>query len=49
MVKSINGESVTDMAKLPALFRKHRASGELVVVYERRGVQRTTTYKIPPK
>lgn len=49
VVKSINGEPVTDMAKLPALFRKHRDAGELVVVYERRGVERTTTYKIPTK
>jgi hypothetical protein len=49
VVKSINGEPVTDMSKLPGMFRKHRDSGEITIVYERRGVQRTTTYKVPQK
>jgi hypothetical protein len=49
VVKSVNGEPVTDMAKLPALFRKHRDAGEITIVYVRRGVERTTTYKVPSK
>lgn len=49
VVKSVNGEPVTDLAKLPALFRKHRDAGEITIVYVRRGVERTTTYKVPSK
>lgn len=45
VIKSVNGDPVTDMAQVPALAQKHRNAAVLTIVYVRRGVEQTVTIK----
>ena len=45
VIKSVNGDPVTDMSQVGALAAKHKNATVLTIVYVRRGIEQTVTIK----